>query len=1044
MEWEYPDTLPWIRFCSNPVMGAASWIHHQSANQVEAVISSLQAQRMIQSPFSHSFNSGTELGFTRLVSMIGMVMPGSLGNSQWYRASAAMDKSAADLRQEFVLLTMFYLSNNLCSSDDGDTWRSIADALGNPGLMTQKRRFDITSIQDITVQAFVENLFRVVVFYAVVRGDGSAKGILEWLLESNYDANSPVWESGLGITVTAVQLAILWRRVEILSLLLRHGGDANLRLSEFAPPLELAMHIALDADHGRPLHRVDQRDAIDMARILLKAGAKPDFTDQREQASFFSLLIGLGDFQFVREFLRKHPNINVHFRIKYTRGIIGEVTALTIAAGFKNRTLEAEAQNQTALLFVKHTRAILDSLPQATDPRDWITADVFIAAAAAGNYHVIKYLSRLSSNFRSSNAFEITPLHTAAQSRSCVTKEIISILLERGAEVDAQVEFDKKSFARQMELPCVEIQGWVTAVCSTPISPLKIALAALDRSTDWGCVAMLLDHRAKILGGEMCLVLGSRFTGRRVHELILDLLEAGADPNERLPDGQRAGAFLLTCKRGWYKLDLAKGLLDHGATLTAGDIKAALSHPAQSGDDERERSAVESMLLYRLLSLAAEEQQDAADALEVVILRYAKRSFLELYQRDYVRYDPAFLLAAVSARWNEEEIRQLLAKGADQGRFEADLMETTAIGIAVSKVSRLRNMDVAQLLTHSFPHSSSTCILPLRFTECGLDFVDPSSDLGFLRTQDSLRGSVLCYAVLSDDKEGLAYLIDCGYEQDWVTWLTLAHKNQTEMASILQQRHRAITIPDQFVAVAHEPFNLAIQERNAEMVRLLLSAQIPADVDYEIEAFRGRSPLQLAVEVAALDIIKILLDAGVSVNEDPAPDSGATALQLAAIKGYLGIAKLLLERGANVNAPGARRFGRTALEGAAEHGRIDMLMFLLESGAETTGTSRRQYIRSIKFAERMGHLTAARLLRGWQQWTDMDEEMMLEPGIMREGGYGSDEDGKERDEVCNDQGNVSPDVVMQNDDWMDEFVSWEGHGGYEAMERVETGDSFDG
>jgi ankyrin repeat protein len=201
------------------------------------------------------------------------------------------------------------------------------------------------------------------------------------------------------------------------------------------------------------------------------------------------------------------------------------------------------------------------------------------------------------------------------------------------------------------------------------------------------------------------------------------------------------------------------------------------------------------------------------------------------------------------------------------------------------------------------------------------------------------------------------------------------------MASILCKKGYTVEVPSQeFATIAHTPLNLAVMSGVKDMVRCLLETKLSAApiVDH---LHHGRTPLQFAAEMAALDIIPILLEAGADVNEPAALDAGGTALQLAAIKGYMGIAKLLLERGARVDAPGAYTHGRTALEGAAEHSRIDMIELLLHYGAKVVGRGRKQRIRAIKLAKSVGHYVAANYFRDREPWTEAGERTSREYDI---------------------------------------------------------------
>jgi ankyrin repeat protein len=166
------------------------------------------------------------------------------------------------------------------------------------------------------------------------------------------------------------------------------------------------------------------------------------------------------------------------------------------------------------------------------------------------------------------------------------------------------------------------------------------------------------------------------------------------------------------------------------------------------------------------------------------------------------------------------------------------------------------------------------------------------------------------------------------------------------------------------------PLQIAVAYQQISLVQTLLQAG--ANVDYLGMGSGARTAIQEAVEDGNLELVDMLLEAGADVNAPPGDLSGATALQIAAIQGYLGVARKLLDAGANVNAARAHFHGRTALEGAAENGRIDMLHLLLSEGALIEGRGRRQYIRVVKLAKINGHNAAAKLLKSYSCWTELD------------------------------------------------------------------------
>ncbi|KAJ5712867.1 uncharacterized protein N7483_010048 [Penicillium malachiteum] len=167
------------------------------------------------------------------------------------------------------------------------------------------------------------------------------------------------------------------------------------------------------------------------------------------------------------------------------------------------------------------------------------------------------------------------------------------------------------------------------------------------------------------------------------------------------------------------------------------------------------------------------------------------------------------------------------------------------------------------------------------------------------------------------------------------------------------------------------PLQIAVNVQNIDLVKFLI--KIGAKVNQLEAGVGGRTPLQTAAKVRNVELIRLLLENGAEVNHLPAAHSGATALQYAAIEGHLDVVGLLLDCGADPNASGSWSFGRTALEGAAEGGHIDTLQLLLNRGASVNGPSRVQFVRSVKLAEMKGHLAAGSFLKASCEWTQADQ-----------------------------------------------------------------------
>ena len=227
-------------------------------------------------------------------------------------------------------------------------------------------------------------------------------------------------------------------------------------------------------------------------------------------------------------------------------------------------------------------------------------------------------------------------------------------------------------------------------------------------------------------------------------------------------------------------------------------------------------------------------------------------------------------------------------------------------------------------------------------------------------------------------------LLKKGFQPDRLTWAMATYSNNLAFARFLlshNQVYKGYHEHDPNQSEIPTPLDWAIGHNNKEFVTLLLRAG--AEVNEEMTLTRGFvSPLQLAVTVGDLEMVRCLVDAGANVNGLPAFKNGGTALQSAALHGHLVIAKYLLDLGAQVNAMPSRYDGRSALEAAAEYGRLDMLELLLASGAQKTGNCHRLYVRAVTRATVRGHHTAANLLKQSLGWSEQDEKMALTKSIL--------------------------------------------------------------
>ena len=130
----------------------------------------------------------------------------------------------------------------------------------------------------------------------------------------------------------------------------------------------------------------------------------------------------------------------------------------------------------------------------------------------------------------------------------------------------------------------------------------------------------------------------------------------------------------------------------------------------------------------------------------------------------------------------------------------------------------------------------------------------------------------------------------------------------------------------------------AVAQGNSEIVQVL----VDAGADIEAEGFMSRTPLSLAAEEGAPEIMKVLLgrapdpDTAASGDSKKAPSPsaiGGKALFAAIESDNAAMVRLLVEAGADVNA--AEGFGgNTPLHEAVEGGNAEIVQILVDAGAD--------------------------------------------------------------------------------------------------------------
>ncbi|KAI0906918.1 ankyrin repeat-containing domain protein [Ustulina deusta] len=942
MEFEWPSTLPWLRFPAKDLQSefrVLKGYRIQETNSSDAVMLSahigkttdnekIRPKALIPANYLQGGRLATniaEVGVSKLAAIIGISMPESFPQEHLQRAQCLLSGSREEYLYESLSIVIYALSNNLSNLWEEDQWQKTMTILKTCGLF--EIRANLKNLKSWTIDGFIEKLFQA----AIDRlDDASADGreimtVLKWLLalgQSPIIANKEFWRDLLNCEET-ISAAAKQRHLELMELILEAGGDAN------STPLcddQTLLEIVLNSD---------ARDDVmfRMAQLLLEHGASVKL-DQ----ALHSAIRRKRDRELIEMILQNGGNISAE--LECPSGFVCKETALSVAAA-------------TGLSETQYILDLLKSRNPSKPITEFITADVLISAAAAGQYDTVCFLCS-KSGIIAANDCGITPLHAAAYGGnleicqllfplhdshvSDVTpmfspfhaacyrghEDVVHFLIEKGANINVVASFGCTDEERRAACRLFSNTDWkYLSELHDDLTPLDMVLEGAQNSSAVGkavsCAIQLINAGAKPSGREVI------FAANHLYPPLLSVaLAAGADLNKKNSRGISALQLALTTAFSVYYpirsggRDLVDLLFRHGATLQGGEVVSAIS----TGDWD----LVD--LLLRHGGGFLDTDRYGTTALEATIHSRHTAGLTRLFNTVAGIYNAGSLCAAIETRQNSI-IQQLLTNRRSKP-VDHDL-EVTAVGIAAESgdLGLLRS-----LLEH--PPSRQFGPLPLLWHNFQR-VTSKREEYGPIMRR--LWGSPLALLARQKDDwavEACSKLLKSGFRPDELTWSVASGSN------------------------------------NLTFIQFLLDHDQRYEKDYGHDGSRLKipGPLITAIKNRNKELVTLLLRAGVDVNEH---DSGATALQWAAIKGHLGIAKYLLDLGAQVNALPAESHGRTALEGAAECGGLDMLELLLASGAHKTGRLHRYFVRAVKRAMAEGHHTAANLLKQSLGWSEEDE-----------------------------------------------------------------------
>ncbi|KAF5714106.1 Sex-determining fem-1 [Fusarium mundagurra] len=960
-EFEWPETLPWFKFRSK----LQEWLSYTQLYRVTSeqrgpLLYLLTSKILL---VGHRFD---QCQANHLVPKLAMSLV--LGMLEYFpgehlqTAQIIATGTASVMIPECLKLIFYKISNNMDLTWEADDFENLYTLIRRTGLLSATDSLRRARQQDLTIRAFMDNLFRGLIkfiyYNKTVVNKENPKTLVKWLLTLGQDPNIEFLQSVF--REAALDHAILSRQVDIIEPLLNAGASLGAGWGGSNPRSIMSLALADRIYDNKGAHIIRLLRLFEQA---LEIGADISLPIETLTADKFSS----------RE---SH--------------VVKEETALSTAA--------AVSIDATSRVF-----DLLQNQNQVVEAASFITPDVFISAACAGNANVISFLHEINPIGFECNARGVTPLEVAIKQghqeayrllfqlyrQSSATLLLISIctdqlnilqyLLGNGLDVNLtakRADIDACRFLVPNTVPHWSLYLYDVYDEQKPPTVLELFLSDTPVIDDWkGGIKLLIRSRA-LFPAEAILDLSSAG-----HDDILPAaLDAGGDPNVQDRYGYSALAFALRSKN----TNCVQLLLERGAklhTFTPEIFEAFV--PDHIRNIQGERGGCDPGLRALFLEYWAnlfDPSKDSLCDIDAAIIAQHDSRLKSAFSELPTYYSPSSLCSAVLVE-NHWVIDFLLKNRSLQAPH--DILEGTAVGLAAvlgnlplvrKLIAQLQKPETA-LLPFSATHSSGFLFSELK----GLSITSSHTfwhrhsnnarDCGGVYTLS--KGSPLALAASYRGAAGVLELLGHGYQPDDITWARTFSMNTLDCLKALMDhnmRVRSLQLP---LSTLSPLLRYVIRHDMEEAIVWLIESGADINENDVFESM-GRSPVQLAIENGYLTIAETLLQSGAKVNVAPSFFYGVTALQCAATRGHIGLAKQLLDAGARVNARGSRLGGRTALKGAAERGRLDMVELLLYHGALTTGPGRFQFIRAIRLAEREGHNATAALLRQSREWTDED------------------------------------------------------------------------
>ncbi|KAJ3549147.1 hypothetical protein NM208_g659 [Fusarium decemcellulare] len=561
MDFEWPESLPWLRFCDGYLHGALDRLRPAAGTAPQPKPGTIRINPLLStlaSTLSQVQKTDPTTSISKLTSTIGRTMPEWYPGEHLETAQVLLTGPSDELMLDCLRIAIYQMANGM-EVETFQDWVAFRDLLLDLGVLNLRIDPELRN-HDIIIKAFMDNLFRNEILWLTSRNGtfaGQPLDLITWLLRSGQDPNcllvkeSP--SSELGKIVTPLQSAIQVGYPELVELLLNfHAGlDATQVLCGGQPVMQLV--------HNFNIPRAVQSR---MMRLLIP------YCDSTNLYQAFVGAIKIQDIDLLPKLVLQDVDLTKTIKVTTQHHILCEETVLSLA-------IEAGG----AIMNI-----VLDYVSSQHRPADYVTPDVFIAAAVKGDNDIIRRLHEMHPVGGSCNRRNIKPVHAAIKHGHLNTCRLFLQLY--GGVLDSLVYVatgeGRESILRFLIREGADVNAtmvWNDDAPQTTLERLSSIPGHIWHNRDLECAAILIDAGARPAGGEVLA-----FAGYHMDGSLKAALAAGGNPNEKDNCGRSVLQHLLATGYSSFRLDTVKTLLEAGATIHGGEVVTAIKLRSQDFD----------------------------------------------------------------------------------------------------------------------------------------------------------------------------------------------------------------------------------------------------------------------------------------------------------------------------------------------------------------------------------------------------------------------------------------------------------------------------